>query len=93
MGEYIGCGRHGVTRVLGYEDENKVLVMGCGDRIPVAELLVPIFEAPDEGENAPVITHPEPAAADVGMSVPVADAIAAAEEDPDATWTEVVAKT
>jgi hypothetical protein len=94
MGEYIGCGTHGVTRVVGYENDNATLVMGCGDRIQVEGLLVPIFEAPDEGPNAPVqaptavqaqVLTPEP--------IPVADAIEAADNVPEgADWGHVVAE-
>lgn len=80
MAEFLGCGLHGVSQVLGHEDDLHTIVLACGCKYAVLDLLVPIFEGPDpEGAPPPVV------------AVPVEAAIAAAETLPaEASWEHVV---
>ncbi len=85
MAEFLGCGLHGVSQVLGHEDELHTIVLACGCKYSVLDLLVPIFEGPDPEGTPPVPAEITP--------VPIEAAIAAAETLPaEASWDDVVAQ-
>lgn len=94
MAEYLNCGwiGHGHQRLLGYENDGMTVVLECGHKYALEQLLVPIFEKPDDPNDPPLPSlEPEPAAETA--PIPVAVAAAAAEAlPPDAAWSDVVAK-
>ncbi len=82
MAEFLGCGLHGPSKVLGYEAELHTVVLACGCKYAVLDLQVPIFEMADADE---------PAALTEAARVPVGAAISAAEGLPaKSTWEQVV---